>query len=221
MNGGMSKTRIDALGERLRKGALADDDLRQLDAWRRSFEDAYKLVMSLFGELGLPATGRPAKSTSAIVAKLKRETIRLSQMQDIAGCRVVVESVAQQDRLTDLFRATRKTVIIDRRLKPSHGYRAVHVIVETGDRFVEIQIRTLLQHIWAEFSEKLSDMRGADIKYGIGDPLDLHYLRISSRAIEYHENGEEIPPEIAQFAGPDFMNLLQSISSTPFDDNGG
>jgi ppGpp synthetase/RelA/SpoT-type nucleotidyltranferase len=220
MNGGMSKTRIDALGERLRKGALTDADLRQLDAWRRSFADAYQSVMSMFDMLGLAATGRPAKSTSAIVAKLKRETIRLSQMQDIAGCRVVVESVDHQDRLTDLFREIGKTVIIDRRLNPSHGYRAVHVIVEARDRFVEIQIRTLLQHIWAEFSEKLSDMRGSDIKYGIGDPRDLHYLQIWSHVIECHENGEEIPPEVAQLAGPDFMNLIQSVTSPSFDNNG-
>jgi ppGpp synthetase/RelA/SpoT-type nucleotidyltranferase len=37
--------------------------------------------------------------------------------------------------------------VIDRREKPSHGYRAVHVIVECGGRMVEIQVRTELQHL--------------------------------------------------------------------------
>ncbi|GAC1306974.1 MAG: hypothetical protein NVSMB21_10350 [Vulcanimicrobiaceae bacterium] len=39
---------------------------------------------------------RTAKSTSSIVAKLQRESTRLSQIQDIAGCRIVVPTIAAQ-----------------------------------------------------------------------------------------------------------------------------
>lgn len=98
MSSAVSKTRIDALGERLRAGKLSDDDLRQLDAYRRTFADAYESVISAVRGLGLEPTGRPAKSTPAIVAKLQRETIRLSQMQDIAGCRFVVDDRHHQDQ---------------------------------------------------------------------------------------------------------------------------
>ena len=34
---------------------------------------------------------------------------------------------------------------------------------------VEIQIRTLLQHSWAELSEKIADIVDPAIKYGVGD----------------------------------------------------
>src|SRR5260370_11586469 len=125
-----NKNQIDRLGDRLRKGSIYDDDLRLLDSYRRSFTEAYELVIGqIRKQLNLEPTGRPAKSTTSIIDKLQRESIRLSQMQDIAGCRIVVADLLTQDevveRLTDLFdRAT----IVDRREDPSHGYRAVHVI---------------------------------------------------------------------------------------------
>jgi ppGpp synthetase/RelA/SpoT-type nucleotidyltranferase len=34
---------------------------------------------------------------------------------------------------------------------------------------IEIQVRTSLQHLWAELSEKLSDIVDPAIKYGAGD----------------------------------------------------
>ena len=61
------------------------------------------------------------------------------------------------------------TTVIDRRQKPSHGYRAVHVVVSCFDKVIEIQVRTSLQHLWAELSEKISDLIGPAIKYGGGD----------------------------------------------------
>ena len=45
----------------------------------------------------------------------------------------------------------------------------MHVIVRLQGRPVEIQIRTTLQHSWAELSEKMSDVIDPSIKYGGGD----------------------------------------------------
>jgi len=82
----VSKTQIDRLGDRLRAGNINEEDLRMLDEYRRSFSDAYESVVSAIGnELSLQPTGRPAKSTTSITDKLLRESIRLSQIQDIAG----------------------------------------------------------------------------------------------------------------------------------------
>ena len=38
----MSKTQIDRLGDRLRKGDISEADLRLLDTYRRSFSEAYE-----------------------------------------------------------------------------------------------------------------------------------------------------------------------------------
>ena len=85
----LSKTQIDLLGDRLRLGAPVEADLRMLDDYRLAFGPAYEFVIQTIREkVALEPTGRPAKSTGAIVEKLHRETIRLSQVQDIAGCRI-------------------------------------------------------------------------------------------------------------------------------------
>jgi len=62
--------------------------------------------------------------------------------------------------------------IVDRRKKPSFGYRAVHVVVATSSRLIEVQVRTQFQHMWAEISEKYADELGPEIKYGVGDDFD-------------------------------------------------
>lgn len=60
--------------------------------------------------------------------------------------------------------------VYDRRTNPSHGYRAVHVIVNVEERPCEIQVRTALQHQWAELNEKAGDLFGRGIRYG--EPAD-------------------------------------------------
>jgi putative GTP pyrophosphokinase len=166
----MTKNQADQLGARLRKGDVSEADLRLLDSYRRSFEQAYEHVIVVIREtLKLEPTGRPAKSTTSIVEKLRRESIRLTQVQDIAGCRVVVEDIELQDKAVgELARVFGDTTVVDRREKPSHGYRAVHVIVKVSGKHIEVQVRTALQHLWAEFSEKLSDRIDPMIKYGGG-----------------------------------------------------
>lgn len=165
-----SKSQIDRLGERLKNAPIFEQDLRLLDEYRRSFSGAYETVVdALRVDLDLNVTGRPAKSTTSIVAKLLRESIRLTQIQDIAGCRTVVSNVAEQDSVTaNLMTVFPNATLVDRRARPSHGYRAIHVIPRISGKAVEIQVRTELQHQWAELSERLSDYLGTDLKYGSG-----------------------------------------------------
>jgi putative GTP pyrophosphokinase len=219
MSSAVSKTSIDALGERLRASNLADDDLRQLDAYRRTFADAYESVIGAVRGLGLEPTGRPAKSTSAIVAKLARETMRLSQMQDIAGCRLIVDDAVTQDKvvhgLTSLFD---KAVVSDRRARPSHGYRAVHVVAMIDGRAVEIQVRTTLQHLWAEYSEKFSDVWGSELKYGVGHPGILAVLENCSMLVAAVENHELATPpvkvlEMKQDVHGMMQNFIRDLSN--------
>ena len=41
-------------------------------------------------------------------------------------------------------------------------------MVTVQGRTIEVQVRTELQHLWAELSEKLSDRFGIELKYGGG-----------------------------------------------------
>jgi ppGpp synthetase/RelA/SpoT-type nucleotidyltranferase len=188
----VSKTQLDRLGDRLRKGDISEVDLRLLDQFRRSFSDAYEAVVgTIRKELALEPTGRPAKSTTSIIEKLRRESIRLTQLQDIAGCRLIVQGIVEQDNVAQaLARLFERTTIIDRRRQPSHGYRAVHVVVNHGGKMIEVQVRTTLQHLWAELSEKFSDVVDPAIKYGGGYKEIVVRLTKFSSLVEIHESIE-------------------------------
>lgn len=189
----ISKTQIDKLGERLKQGAHTEADLRLLDEYRRSFGDACEVVVRKVRELGEAPTARLAKSTLSIAEKLRRESIRLSQMQDVAGCRVVVADIIRQDRFVESLKsAFPDASIVDRRENPSYAYRAVHVIAEVSGKPVEIQVRSSLQHLWAELSEKSSDVIDPTIKYGGGPDGWRAFLIEHSRAVASYEKCERV-----------------------------
>ncbi len=212
----VSKTQIDRLGDRLKGSPHTESDLRLLDDYRRSFAEAYEAVVRTIRQRGEFPTGRLAKSTVSITEKLRRESIRLSQMQDVAGCRVVVANLVKQDE----FVASLKTdfpdaSVIDRRDNPSYGYRAVHVIVEISGKPIEIQVRTSLQHLWAEFSEKSTDVLDPTIKYGGGPDLWRDFLERSSEAVASYEKSEKNHSEAAvlrEVADPAHEKLKKAVA---------
>jgi putative GTP pyrophosphokinase len=165
-----------------------------LDTYRLSFASAYEVVLQQVRIThGLEVSGKPAKSTTAIVDKLNRESIRLSQMQDIAGCRVVVTDITHQNALSEKLSALFSNVtIFDRRKETSHGYRAIHLVVQIENCHIEIQIRTQLQQLWAELSEKLADKFGIAVKYGGGTEGVQQQLKSLSEAISFIELVEPV-----------------------------
>jgi putative GTP pyrophosphokinase len=213
----ISKTQIDQLGDRLRKGEVSDEDIGLLESYRLSFEEAYEEVVACIRNAAqLEPTGRRAKSTTSIIEKLRRETIRLSQMQDIAGCRMVVRDVLVQDKVVEQIRGKlAKAVIIDRRKQPSYGYRAVHIIATARNRPIEIQVRTELQHLWAQLSEKLSDARGSAIKYGGGDSESRRLLSTLSQTVKDLEDLELRPDtiDLARVMKPLVRSLVELASA--------
>jgi ppGpp synthetase/RelA/SpoT-type nucleotidyltranferase len=163
----LSKSQIYELGERLRAGSDKEADLRLLDAYRRSFSLAFERVLQVLRKHGLAPLERRAKTNLSIVAKLRRiGMMRLSRMQDIAGCRVLVEDRLAQDRMVGILCDELPSAKCkDRRLDPSHGYRAVHIVTQIEGRAIEVQVRTTLQHLWAEFSEKASATNGTAVVF--------------------------------------------------------
>lgn len=191
-----SLSQIDKLGERLKLGTATTEDLHLLDSYRMSFGPIYDFVVeAIRNQLKHKPTGRPAKTTYAIIAKLRRGSFRLSQIQDIAGCRIVVNGIHEQDEVVeDLMRYFPRKTLDDKREDPVFGYRAVHIVAQpviatTRNMVVEIQVRTALQDLWAEFSEKHSDL-DPSIKYGGGGPDIRAQLDDLSREITTKEWGE-------------------------------
>ncbi len=166
----MTISQIRALGDRLRgKAAARVDDLALLQRLRSDYDAPLARAERIVREdLGLRATSR-LKTVQTIIEKLVREKTRLSEMQDIAGLRIVDDlTLAQQDEIAArIAEAFPGSVINDRRWKPSFGYRAVHLIVEVDECLVEIQVRTRLQDPWAQTMEALADAWGRQIRYGL------------------------------------------------------
>jgi putative GTP pyrophosphokinase len=188
-----SKSSIDELGNRLRGASVTSNDLELLDEYRLGFAKACTHVAQILQERFQTVTTRPAKSTRSILEKLRRESIRFSQMQDVAGCRVIVEGVrTQDDAVQGISSAFETRSVFDRRNVPSSGYRAVHLVVISQGRSVEVQVRTHLQHAWAEVSERLSDTVDPRIKYGGGPASVRELLERYSKLVAEFESFE--PP---------------------------
>lgn len=186
----MTKSQIDRLGESLRAGERDENVIRSLDALYDQYEPVAASVMQnvqvIVGTMGFREepyiVQRPTKTLPSIVAKLNRERSRLSTMQDIIGCRIVVQDRVEQRTLVGSLRPPtqappglsivwdlpfKQATEINRNINPSSGYRAIHVIVPDYGVPFEIQVRTVMQNRWAQLSERCEDLFPG-IKYGIG-----------------------------------------------------
>jgi ppGpp synthetase/RelA/SpoT-type nucleotidyltranferase len=168
----------------LRAGTETPDERRMLDAvllhYTEVLERAHQQVDRLCAGIACaqPAARR-VKTLKTCLEKLHREPhlYSLAQVRDLAGMRVVVHGTrADQDevvrRISALFREPgRRAKRIDRRADPRQGYRAVHLEVHSEGVLIEVQVRTRLQHEWAELFELTADKLGRQLRYPGQGPL--------------------------------------------------
>ena len=203
----LSNTLIGKLGDRLRSGDFSEADLDMLDAFRQTYseidEQAYQLIQrTLASTIGWTSTKRKRKTQQSIVDKLRRQPrLRLPQMQDIAGCRIVIQGGSQVadtlgSLLTGAFESLRWD--IERKERHAHGYRATHIIAKKLQKFYEIQLRTYAQDIWANLIERLSDENNT-LKYGGSAQEQALMSQLQTLAAHFHEidrNAHQVSFEI-------------------------
>jgi len=121
--------------------------------------------------------------------------MRLSQMEDIGGCRAVLFGGAREVAGV-VKRIRRNWSVIDTldyvRGPKSTGYRALHIIVERDGRMIEIQLRSPKQHEWAEAVERAAGRSGYALKDGDGPPELVEYFRQAAYALALEELGEPV-----------------------------
>ncbi len=168
----LTGNQIDALGRRIRDAPdpaqLDQGDLTLLQRLLAEHAEVLEQVNRQLHRIGLNPHPR-LKSTDTIVEKLRREPLSLRGIHDLAGTRVVRRmTLDMQDTLVPRICAVCPGAgePIDRRARPNHGYRAVHVVCRVGGRHVEIQVRTLYQDTWAQVMERLGDVLNRQIRYG-------------------------------------------------------
>lgn len=176
------------------------------------------------------ATGARIKRMASVREKLRRLTTKLSQLQDLGGCRGVVSSVTDVDRLVSQIKgSTRHTLIreVNYMTRPREsGYRSHHLIFAFkprnreeepfAGRHIEMQVRSRLQHSWATAVEAIGLYIGQDLKAGNGADDWLEFFRLMSKefaAAEGQAVGAAHGKAVADLAGDlDAVRILQTLS---------
>jgi ppGpp synthetase/RelA/SpoT-type nucleotidyltranferase len=168
----LSGRQVVALGERLRDATTTGEgDAELLAEVLIEYNTALDAVANGLRTIGQTPTTR-LKTSGTIVEKLRRERhLTLRNIRDLAGARIVRPmTLDEQDALAaQIMGIWPGAKLIDRRVQPSHGYRAVHIVPRIGRCDVEIQVRTLYQDTWAQAMESFGDSYGRSIRYG-GEP---------------------------------------------------
>lgn len=152
-------------------------------------------------------TGR-VKPVPSILEKAKRKGIPLdqlnTQMQDLAGVRVMCQFVDDIMKVVELIRSRTDLTVVEERdyinEKKKSGYRSYHVVVQypvqtiTGEKKIlaEIQVRTLAMNFWATIEHSLN------YKYKGNIPMDVksRLLRAAEAAFRLDEEMSQIREEI-------------------------
>ena len=162
---------IDALGERLRQG-ITDVGREIYREYRRVL---HRLRRDLEAELRLLAPDAEfasrTKRIETVAAKLQRRPeLALSQVTDLAGCRIIVSDRAEQQAVVArLLAAYDVQQVDDKSDSPKFGYRAVHFDIRYRGQLMEIQVQTRNQFRWQQVLEQAAGY-DISIKYGGGHP---------------------------------------------------
>ena len=163
------------------------------------------------------------KRLSSIRSKLDRhDSMQLSQMQDIGGCRAILSSVSGVNDLVGLYRKSHFNHTLHNEkdyiaAPKADGYRGVHLIYEyegtsRAARYnklrIEVQIRSRMQHAWATSVETVGLFTRQALKSNLGNPDWLRFFALMGAVIAEQEKTELVPklqgqnpPYIEKFVG--------------------
>lgn len=201
-----SKTKVDKAGELLKNKKSSKDEISMafevLSNWRAYHAmplDTFakvlkKRVQKVSGEA---IVAQRLKRTPSILLKLSNHrTMRLSAMQDIGGLRAILHTTEEVYELLDLYRNSRskhKLFSLNDYIQTpkKDGYRSIHLIYKLSkdpSLFLEIQMRTQLQHIWATGVEVFGTLKNSAFKSGQGNREWLDFFSLLSSVFALKEN---------------------------------
>ena len=165
------------------------------------------------------------KRLYSITQKLYRfPNMSLTAMQDIGGCRVIVDTIDEVYSLAETIKKSRmrheKKEEYDYIKNPkTDGYRSYHLVLSyQSDRnknynglFIEVQIRTHLQHVWATAVETMDTFTGDPLKIGKGSNENRRFFFLVSRLFECYEKAGY---DLEAVKSTDAANELKAFSET-------
>ncbi|HYD16491.1 MAG TPA: RelA/SpoT domain-containing protein [Candidatus Nanoarchaeia archaeon] len=218
-----SRATVDAAGIRLIAPDLSLDDREDALAVINNWRSAHSFPLNSFHVTlrdrarkvdSHAVTAQRLKRLSSIEAKLRRfDDMKLSQMQDIGGCRAVVKRLALVHRIVKVYKqsAAKNPNKRGKLLKEydyiqnpkRDGYRGVHLIFKYrsdskrhsayNNLRVEIQLRSQLQHAWATAVETVGTFTQQALKSSQGEADWLRFFALMGSAIAMRERAPLVP----------------------------
>ena len=202
---GGSKSRVNRAGDKLRVGALEQEDLAVVEEWRA----AHRAILNTFQAILRNRTrntditvAQRHKRKRTISDKLQRlPGMQLSRMDDVAGCRLIFSSIRELHEFRSQFHAAHFDHVrrndLDKYDYIKHpkvtGYRGIHDVYEYNVRsnvgkglaglYVEIQYRTLVQHAWATAVELIGFVTESQPKFQQGDRRYENAMALASEIL--------------------------------------
>ncbi len=149
------------------------------------------------------------KRMSSIFLKLQRfPTMKLSQMQDIGGCRAIVTNIDHVRNLVKKYENSDLKHELDTKddyiTKPkASGYRGVHLIYKCfydkpkssvyNGQYIEMQIRSRQQHAWATAVETVGTFLNQSLKSSQGEEDWLRFFELMGSVIALREKSPLVP----------------------------
>lgn len=218
-----SKNEVNAAGDILinSKSSIEERDkaIDILNNWRAS----HSYPMHIF-QMRLYNKSKPLDKESIIAQRLKRvpsilfklqrkyngrePSMKLSQMQDIGGCRAILSNVTLAKELCNnhFLKSDLKHKLVNKKdyiATPKYdGYRSLHLVyayksdkrkTEFNGLLTEIQIRSKIQHLWATAVETVGFMTRQSIKCSEGDKNWTEFFRLISSAFAKLEDCPIVP----------------------------
>lgn len=153
---------------------------------------------------------RRLKMLTTIIDKLERpsldgktsNTINVTSMQDIGGCRAIVKNLKELNALHKKLMKSRSNHAIVKTydyLEPKDsGYSGIHLVyscfhkslvpTEWSKTKIEVQLRTSLQHAWATSLEIVDTLEGIKLKTSMeGNPEWRRFFKLSGHLVAHKE----------------------------------
>lgn len=212
----VSKNEVNRAGKALAVSEHGDEsDIKLVDQWRachaypiNTFQSTLRTKLKKISNE--PLVAQRLKRMPTIIEKLRRfPEMQLSRMQDIGGIRAVLNSIEDVYLLASEYRngSRFKHELVGygkdyiELPRDEDGYRSLHLVYKYKNKtnpeydglFVELQIRTKLQHSWATAVETMGTFLGQALKSRRGDKEWLDFFALVSSAFASMEKTALLP----------------------------
>lgn len=186
-----TKGQVTRAGLALATGTGQSHDREIVNNWRNShayilntFQANLRRYIKINAGDGVEVTfAQRLKRLNTIIDKLATGRAKdLSSMHDLAGCRLIFDSISELQRFRNAYHKTRaKHARVDRGKydylahPKSTGYRGIHEVYKYNAQYaggkpfnglkIEVQYRTRMQHAWATAVEISDLLGGARVKF--------------------------------------------------------